>query len=268
VPTSFPLVVGLDGVGTLPDGRRIGFFLPQRPYGGMAEQVLVREGLWLPIPDGVDDVTAAAFMNPGMAAWKTLIFEGGLKAGETVLVLGATGTSGRIASQLGVRQGARVVVAGRNETVLDELVARGADAAIRVDRPHDELVAAIAAEGPYDVVIDYLWGAPTEATFTALMRSARSGGRQPEKIRYLQVGMSAGETANLPALTLRAAPVEIVGSGSGGPATLEDAAAAFATLLDQVTAGELVLDIDTVPLAEVEKTWIESGSDRRVVFVP
>jgi NADPH:quinone reductase-like Zn-dependent oxidoreductase len=268
VPNTFPLVVGLDGVGELADGRRVGFFLPQRPYGGMAEQVLVRDGLWLPIPDEVDDVTAAAYLNPGMAAWKTLIFEGGLTAGETVLVLGATGTSGRIAAQLGIRQGARVVVAGRNENVLDDLVARGADAAVRVDRPHDDLVAAIAAEGPYDLVVDYLWGAPTEATFAALMRTARESDRQPERVRYLQVGMSAGERANLPAMTLRAAPVEITGSGAGGPATLEDAAAAFAELLKLVTAGELVLDINRVPLADVEETWTRAGSDRRVVFVP
>jgi len=97
-PTAFPQVVGLDGVGRLADGTRVAFFAPQPPYGGMAERALVRRGMWLPVPDGIDDVTAAAVTNPGMAAWKTLLWEGELAPGQTVLVLGATGTSGRIAT--------------------------------------------------------------------------------------------------------------------------------------------------------------------------
>jgi NADPH:quinone reductase-like Zn-dependent oxidoreductase len=76
----------------------VAFLPPKPPYGGMAEQTLVRRGLWLPVPDGVDDVTAAAVLNPGVAAWKTIVWEGELAAGQTVLVLGATGTSGRIAA--------------------------------------------------------------------------------------------------------------------------------------------------------------------------
>ena len=60
------------------------FFIPQQPYGGMAEQTLVRAGVWLPVPDGADDVTAAAFLNPGVAAWKALVWEGELAAGAAV----------------------------------------------------------------------------------------------------------------------------------------------------------------------------------------
>jgi hypothetical protein len=113
-PDQIPQVVGLDGVGRLADGTRVAFFAPQRPYGGMADQALVRRGMWLRVRDGVDDVTAAAVTNPGMAAWKTLMWEGELAAGQTVLVLGATGTSGRIATQLARRHGARVIAAGRD----------------------------------------------------------------------------------------------------------------------------------------------------------
>jgi len=50
--------------------------IPRHPYGGMADRTVVRRGMWLPVPDGIDDVTAAAFANPGMAAWKTIIWEG------------------------------------------------------------------------------------------------------------------------------------------------------------------------------------------------
>lgn len=267
-PTSFPQIAGLDGVGRLPDGSRVAFFAPQRPYGGMAEQALVRRGVWLPVPDPIDDVTAAAFLNPGMAAWKTILREGDLTAGETVLVLGATGASGRIATQLAKRHGARVIAAGRNQRILDQLVARGADAAIRVDCPHDELAAAIAAAAPYDLIVDYLWGPPAEAVFAALARTDRRGGNPPRRIRYIQVGMTAGEVAGVPAMALRAAPVQLTGSGIGGPAALADAAAAFESLLQQVAAGEIVIDIDAVPLADVERVWSHAGNERRIVFAP
>ena len=258
-PTEFPVVVGLDGVGRLPDGTRVCFLIPQRPYGGMAAQTLVRDGMWLPVPDGVDDVTAAAFANPGMAAWKTIVWEGELAAGQTALILGATGASGRIATQLAIRRGARVVVAGRNQSALDRLTELGAAATIRVDRPRDEIAADIAAAGPYDLIADYLWGAPAEAVFAGL--------GQTTPVRYILVGMTAGEVAGLPAVALRRSPVTLLGSGTGGPASLSDAAAAYAGLLGQVAAGELSLDIDAVPLAEVAKHW-HSGGDRRVVFVP
>ena len=77
-----------------------------------------------------------------------------------------------------------------------------------------------------------------------------------------------GEVATLPAITLRSAPVQLFGSRIGGPAALGDAAAAYDSLLKQVAAGEIGLDIDPVPLARVEQVWPRAGSDRRVVFVP
>jgi len=263
-PDTFPQVAGLDGVGRLADGARVAFLPPVQPYGGMAEQTLVRSGMWLPVPAEADDVTAAAFANPGMAAWKTVVWEGELTAGQAVLVLGATGMSGRIAAQLALGLGARVVVAGRSQRVLDQLVARGAEAAVPVDRPAGELAAAIAAAGPYDLIVDYLWGEPAEAVFAALMRSAGT----PDLIRYILVGMAAGEVAGIPAIALRRAPVQLAGSGIGGPASLEATGAAFADLLKQVVAGEIVIDVEPVPLAGVEMAWSQPDNGRRIVFVP
>jgi NADPH:quinone reductase-like Zn-dependent oxidoreductase len=201
------MVVGMDGVGRLPDGARVAFFGPQPPYGGMAEQALVRRG-------------------------------------------------------------ARVVAAGRNQRVLVQLMARGADAMIRVDRPREELAEAIATEGPYDLIVDYLWGAPAEAVFAALTRVDPRADDAPERIRYIQVGIGAGEVAAVPAMTLRGAPVQLFGSGIGGQAALGDAAAAHEDLLRQVAAGDISLDIDPEPLARVEQVWPQAGSDRRIVFVP
>ena len=90
----------------------------------------------------------------------------------------------------------------------------------------------------------------------------------PQRTRYILVGMSAGEVAELPAMALRAAPVELTGSGTGGPAPLANSAAAYDSLLQQVAAGDIILDVDPVPLANVEQTWQQAGRDRRIVFVP
>jgi hypothetical protein len=60
----------------------------------------------------------------------------------------------------------------------------------------------------------------------------------------------------------------LFGSRIGGPAALGEAAADYDSLLKQVAAGEIGLDIDPVPLARVEQAWPRAGSDRRIVFVP
>jgi hypothetical protein len=74
--------------------------------------------------------------------------------------------------------------------------------------------------------------------------------------------------AALPAITLRATPVQLTGSGFGGPAGLTPAADAFASLLQQVASGDIVLDVDPVPLADVTNVWAQPDSGRRIVFVP
>jgi NADPH:quinone reductase-like Zn-dependent oxidoreductase len=187
-----------------------------------------------------------------------------------VLVLGATGASGRIATQLAIGRGARVVVGGRNRRALDELLGRGAAAAVELDRPRDELVAAIAANGPYDLIADYVWGAPAEAVFAALAAGAdRPPNGSPRRTRYILVGVTAGETAELPAMALRRAPLELLGSGTTRSLSLEESAAAYAELLRQAAAGGITLGIDARPLATVEETWEQpEGRDRRIVFIP
>jgi NADPH:quinone reductase-like Zn-dependent oxidoreductase len=74
------------------------------------------------VPEERDDVTAAAIPNPGVSAWLSLKHSAKLDAGETVLILGATGVTGKVAVQIDKILGAgRVVAAGRNEHVLSTL---------------------------------------------------------------------------------------------------------------------------------------------------
>ena len=268
----FPVVCGADGVGRLEDGSRVAFFATHRPYGGFAERTLVPRGRWFPVPDEVDDVTAAAITNPGMAAWKAVVWRGGLTKGQTVLVLGATGTSGCIAVQLAKQHGAgRVIAAGRNQRVLDELRTLGADDTIDLNLSEPELVEAYAAQARIsglDLIVDYLWGTPAEALFTALTAPDLVPENGAERILHVQVGISAGETVALSANSLRSAPLEIVGSGSGASPTLQDALGAYEDLLLGAARDEIRIAVDPVPLAEIETAWTAAHSHRRTVFVP
>jgi NADPH:quinone reductase-like Zn-dependent oxidoreductase len=65
--SQLPFIVGIDGVGRLDDGSRVYFALPHAPYGSMAERTTVLATQCLPLPDNLDDVTAAAIANPGMS---------------------------------------------------------------------------------------------------------------------------------------------------------------------------------------------------------
>ena len=128
---TYPFVAGVDGVGRLDDGARVYFLLPRAPYGAFAETTVTSAPQCLPVPDDLDDVTAAAIANPGMSSWAALVDRARLAAGETVLVNGATGTSGRLAVQIAKHLGAKTVIAtGRSPEALASLAALGADATI------------------------------------------------------------------------------------------------------------------------------------------
>jgi len=98
--SGYPFVVGVDGVGRLDDGQRVYIFGAPAPFGTMAERTIVPDAQCVPLPDGLDDITAAAIAIPGMSSWAALIERARFAAGETVLVNGATGTSGRLAVRI------------------------------------------------------------------------------------------------------------------------------------------------------------------------
>ena len=262
---------GSDGAGRLEDGSRVFFFSTRRPYGGMAEQTVVPQGRWFAVPDEVDDVTAAAAFSPGMAAWKAVLWRGGLQPGQTVLVLGATGSSGRVAVQLAKRAGAaRVVAAGRDPERLARLPSLGADAVIQLDQPAADLATAFAAEGRptgYDLVVDYVWGRPAEALFQSLTQPDLIPDSAVPRTLYVQVGHGAGEMIGLSANALRSANLEIVGSGSGTIPSGADAQAAYRRLM-AAAAGEILVETEELPLSQVAQGWRRPAGGRRLVFVP
>lgn len=128
----YPFIAGIDGIGKLEDGRRVYFALPRAPYGTLAEYTVIPRAFCVPVPEELDDLTAAAIANPGIASWMALTERARLKPGETVLVNGATGTSGRLAVQIARHLGAgKVIATGRNPAALSTLETLGADGVIR-----------------------------------------------------------------------------------------------------------------------------------------
>jgi NADPH:quinone reductase-like Zn-dependent oxidoreductase len=81
---TFPLVVGVDGVGTTRSGQRVYFCMPAAPFGGMAEKTLVPTANCVPLPEDLDDVTAAALANPGMSSVLALKTRADLRNGSPV----------------------------------------------------------------------------------------------------------------------------------------------------------------------------------------
>ena len=139
-PRELPVVCGTDGVGELEDGSRVFFGGPRRPYGAMAERTVAPRAFCFAVPAEIDDDTAAALPNPGVSAWLSLTHCARLAAGETVLILGATGVTGQLAVQIAKLLGAkRVIGAGRNERALGKLRELGADATIQLNQPGTRL---------------------------------------------------------------------------------------------------------------------------------
>ena len=266
-PHELPVVCSVDGVGVLDDGTRVFFGGPRRPYGAMAERTVVARARCWPVPEGLDDATAAALPNPALSSWLPLAFRAKLAAGETVLILGATGIAGQLAIQIAKLLGAgRVVAAGRNEEVLQTLHSLGADAVIRLTGSDQEVTQAFAREAGdkgYDVIVDYLWGHPTELLLAALTRAEFS--MKPAGPRLIPIGESAGTAISLPGAALRSAGLSILGGGFPPMNILMDA---YHQAMARAASGELRIDTERVPLADVEDAWQRSAHGRRLVLIP
>ena len=208
-------------------------------------------------------------MNPGMAAWLALSWRAQLARGETVLILGATGASGQIAVQIAGSLGAgRIIAAGRNERVLGVLRGLGTDATIRLDQPDRAIAEDVAREAGDDgihVIVDYLWGRPTEAVIAGITR--RGLGHAAPRVRLVEVGESAGPTIALPADVLRGSGLEIYGSGAG-TIPVRRIFEALPRFVDRAADGEFRVYVERVPLSDVEEAWDQDQRGQRLVLIP
>ncbi|VEI21046.1 putative alcohol dehydrogenase [Serratia plymuthica] len=265
-PRTLPIVPGTDGVGYAPDGQRVYFASFRQPHGALAERTVAS---WtVPVPEGVDDATAAALINPAFAAWLPLHWRAEVQPGETVLIIGATGTSGKLAVAAARQAGAgRIVAAGRRQSVLDAL---GVDGTVDLGLEGAELVQAFAdAAGPagYNVIVDYIWGAATEALLATLNNhdlSSYAGGRG---IRLVNVGSMAGPDIRLPAAVLRSNQLQIMGSGTGNFPPVAEMQRYANEILALAAAGKIAVETQEHGLSEIAAVWdLNKKSDVRSVI--
>jgi NADPH:quinone reductase-like Zn-dependent oxidoreductase len=260
-----PAIPAFDGVGTLPDGTVVGFGNPRLPYGALAERTVVPAGSLAPVPDGIDPAVSTVLGTAitGMSV-KTAA---GFVPGETVLVQGATGVAGRLAVKVARLLGAgRIVATGRDDAQLRELQALGADTVINTAVSDETLAQAyIDAKGDgYDIVVDYLWGRPTEILLGTLVPDSFAF---PKPTRVIQVGESAGSELTLGGGMLRTSGVEILGAAKGlDPETMGEM---YAQIVEWTQSGELTFDVERVPLSDIETAWQRTDlQGKRLVVLP
>jgi NADPH:quinone reductase-like Zn-dependent oxidoreductase len=262
---ALPLIPGVDGVGRCDDGRLLYFVASDGALGTMAERTVIDRRRALALPNDADVPAVAAGMNPGMSSWVALRRRISFEAGQKVLVLGATGNAGQMAVQIAKFLGAgRVAAAGRDAERLARLASLGADENVSLTGEPEDVAQALAAAGAdVDVVIDYLWGSATEQAIPALVKSRAE---RSKPLRWIQIGSMAGATIALPSAALRAANLQLLGSGQGSLTTAE-IVAELPELADQITAGTFVVDPLATPLSDVETAWsTPTAPGQRVVF--
>lgn len=264
-----PFIPGVDGVGRQQDGTQIYFGMSRSPFGTFSERALAARRLYIPLPEGLDPVTIAGIANPGMSSWVALTRRAKLAAGENVLILGATGVAGQLAVQIAKHLGAqRIVAAGRNQEALEGAKDLGADSIIQLNQEHGSLVSSIRgewAEARIDVILDYLWGHPAEAVLEAMLQKGLK--HTASRVRFVQVGESAGKIISLAAATLRSSGLELLGSGFGS-ASIDEIFRALAEFFRVAVNLPLKINIKPVPLRDVETLWNSPGRGARFVFLP
>jgi NADPH:quinone reductase-like Zn-dependent oxidoreductase len=267
-----PLIPGIDGVGRTSDGELHYFILPDTTMGAMAEKTVVDLRRSVLLPSGSDPILVAALMNPAMSAWVALRQRISFRPGQSVLVLGATGSAGRLAIQVAKHLGAsKVVAAGRGDPQrLSALSELGADQVVPLEftgaHSSDPDATGLLGEAArdVDVVLDYVWGAPTANAMIEVVRK-RTDRRKP--LSWVEIGSVAGATAEIPSAALRAARLQIVGSGQGSVSAAEFLEELL-ELAEQITHGAFVASARAVALADVEKAWTAVSSDDRIVITP
>ena len=261
-------VIGGDGVGILEDGTRV-FALGVS--GMIAEKAVVEKSKMIKLPAGVDDATAAALPNAVAGSAMALRFRANMKPGETVLINGVTGFTGKIAMQIAKHYGAKkIIVTGRNEERLQGLLALGADEIISLKQDDEQFISQLKEihnNSPIDIIIDYLWGHTAEL----ILSSLKGKGSFTHKVRFVSIGAVTGDTIQLSAEVLRSVDLQLSGSGLGSWAK-DEMQKLFSDIIPEMfqLAADNKLKVETVQvrLPDIEKLWdMQIADGKRLVVI-
>jgi NADPH:quinone reductase-like Zn-dependent oxidoreductase len=254
-----PYVPGREGVGRTDGGER-SYFEAKPPYGSLAERAIAAYDALVPLPDAVDDALATAFGVAGLAAWLALERRAHVGPGDKVLVLGASGAVGQIGVQAAKLMGADMVVAAaRDAEGLKRARELGADRTLRMDETDMAEAFREVTDGGPDVVLDPLWGQPAAAAVDAAAQGAR----------IAHLGQSAGATATFSSGAVRGKELSILGH-SNFAVPREEKNAAYRRMVEHCAAGELTVDVETMPLDRIAEAWELQGKGphRKLVLIP
>ncbi|MFT3824467.1 MAG: zinc-binding alcohol dehydrogenase family protein [Chitinophagaceae bacterium] len=265
-PSENGRVVGGDGVCLLEDGTRV---YGMGISGMLAEKATIHKDRIVKIPEGIDDATAAALPNAVIGAAMALKFKAAIQPGDVVLINGATGFTGRVAVQIAKYYGAKkVIVTGRNQQSLNELLSIGADEIVSVlqdDEQFKTQLLQIHSVTPIDIIIDYLWGHTAELILACI----KGDGSFTNRKRYVSVGSMAGDLVQLSAAILRSADLQLTGSGLGSWPK-QQVRLFFSEILPEMfalaAAGKLTVKTTAVKLENIAELWnMEVPDGQRLV---
>ena len=252
--TTLPHLPGVDGVGVLAeDPSQKVYFSAVKAGGSYAEYVNIPKNDVFPLPEGLDPVQTTAMLNPGLSSWMAIRKRCyNLPSKFTVLILGASTASGRVAVSLLPTLGAGTLIGcGRNEAALKTL---GLDKSIVLKNNVEE--TDFASLPPIDVVLDYLNGPPALHLLKSLPKD--------HHVQFVQIGNLAGTSITLPGPLLRSKDVVLSGSGFGSW-NLRQMRGELAELLQGLTKTP-EQEVKVCKLQEVAEDWKETV--KRIVFVP
>jgi NADPH2:quinone reductase len=177
-------------VGTGVEGWKVGDRVnAQTTYGGYADEVVADVERITPLPEGIEFAAATGLSSTYGTAYYALVDRGQLRAGETLLVLGASGGVGLAAVEVGKVLGAKVIACASSEEKLAVCRAKGADETINyVGEDMRARVKAITRGNGVDVIVDPVGGSYSEAA----LRDMAWGGR------HLVIGFTAGDIPKIP----------------------------------------------------------------------
>lgn len=260
-------LIGGDGVGLLADGTRV-YALGDDM---IAEKAVIDKRRTVKLPEGIDDASACALPNAVAGSAMALRFRASMQAGETVLINGATGFTGKIAVQVAKHYGAKkIIVTGRNKQTLQYLLTLGADEIVLTTQSDEDFVTQIKnihMNTPIDIIIDYLWGHTAEL----LLASLKGNGSFTHKTRFVSIGSVTGDKIQLSAENLRSVDLQLSGSGLGSW-TRDEMKLLFSEILPEmfqlVAENKLKVDTIKVDLKDIEKLWeMEVADGKRLVVI-
>ncbi|KAH0023490.1 quinone oxidoreductase, partial [Aureobasidium melanogenum] len=247
-----PYTPGVDGIGYRLSDNKLVYFI-SFPGGAYQEILNVERRKMVELPDSIDPYQVAGYANPALSSWMALRARTKeLPENFTVLVMGATSASGKVAVEVARVLGAgKVIGMSRNATTLSEV---GVDEMIVLDDNVSNTDCSAAAG--VDVILDYLYG-PVAQHVLSTVNFTRP-------VQYVHIGGLAGTEMMLVGHVLRSKDITIRGAGPGSwsreamrpeiPKILN----AFKTFKTQ--------NVKVVPLSEIEEHW--HNKNERVVFTP